>query len=159
MLNRSLLCIILVQLWSRRCRKLGMCAYCLLLGASPWRHAISHFLKGFLFCQSCAQWCWYSQFLFLAYSHHLRRCGAMIGRRSWQHTDESSERPSSEQPTELVLLIQNSRDRYVCVFSLKNMNDSSFVVFLCYMVMLLCSKSRCSFSGRGKRLYSPPALL
>jgi len=69
----------------------------------------------------------------------------MIGRRSWQHTEVSSERPSSEQATEFMLLIQNSIDRYVCVFSLKNMNDSSFVVLLCYRIMLLCPKNRGSF--------------
>jgi hypothetical protein len=74
----------------------------------------------------------FSILLLLAHSQHLRRCGAMIGRRSWQHTETSSKRPSSEKAAELILLIQNSRDRYVCVFSLKNMNDSSIVVLLCY---------------------------
>lgn len=136
---RSLLYIIFVQLWSLRCRKLELCAYCILLGATPWRHAISDFLKGFLSCQSCPQWCWYSLFLFLAYSHHLRRCGAMIRRRSWQQTEASSERPSSEQPTELVLLIQNSRQKMCLCFQFEKYEWQlirCIVILQGYVVML-----------------------
>jgi hypothetical protein len=121
--------------------KLEFCAYCLPLGASPWRHVISFFLKGFLFCQSCPQWCWYFQFWFLAYSQHLGRCGAMIGGRSWQHTEASSERPSSEQATELLLLIQKILETNMFVFLVWRIWMTAHSLY-CYATGLCCYARR-----------------
>ena len=129
----------IVQQGTRRCWELELCASCLLLGASPWLHVISDFLKGFLFCQSYPQCCWYFPFLFLTYSQHLPRCGAMIGRRSWQHTEESSERSSREQPTELVLLLQ--LETTMSVFSV-------WIIWIAAHSLYCNATGLCCYAGR-----------
>ena len=111
---------------------------------------------------SCPQrWERVSILLCLPYSQQLRRCGAMIGSRSWRHT---------EHPASGDLLASNRRnsyrwykiiETYVCVVRLKNMHDSPVVVL--FLLQAGCPKNSGSFSSTFKyycilSLSLPPGL-